>query len=86
MRPMVEFCINRLTPDVEEIKEELELDPEVDVLENSCLGNCEVCAQIPYAMVNGDIVTGETAEKLSENIRQAIKDYQKEMEDLFDLL
>ena len=28
MNPMVEFCINRLTPDVEKIKDELEANPE----------------------------------------------------------
>lgn len=86
MRQMVEFCISRLTPDVEAIKEELEDDPDVDVLETSCLSHCEVCAQTPYALVNGEVVTGKTGEELGINIRKAIKDYQKRMDDLFDLL
>ncbi|MFC4076015.1 DUF1450 domain-containing protein [Salinithrix halophila] len=86
MQPMVEFCLNRLTPDVEEIRDELAQDPEVEVLETSCLGNCEICAASPYAMVNGEIVTGETAAKLRENIQQAIEDHKRKMEELFDLL
>lgn len=86
MQPMVEFCINRLTSDVEEIKDELEEDPEVDVLESACLGNCEICAETPYAMVDGEIVTGENGKELLKNIRKKIKDQQKKLDDLLDLL
>ncbi|MFD1425806.1 uncharacterized protein YuzB (UPF0349 family) [Kroppenstedtia sanguinis] len=86
MNPMVEFCINRLTPDVEKVKEELEADPEVEVLETACLGNCEICAQSPYALVDGEIVTGENGESLLQNIRRAIEEQQKKWDDLFDLL
>lgn len=86
MQPMVEFCLSRLTPEVLKVKEELEADPEVDVLESPCLGNCELCAQTPYAMVNGEIVTGETQQELLDNIRAEIEKQQKQMEDLFDLL
>ncbi|GGE06902.1 UPF0349 protein [Marinithermofilum abyssi] len=86
MRPMVEFCLNRLTPDVIKIKEELEQDPELDVLETSCLGNCEICAQTPYAMVNGEVVTGKDGEELLRNIRRAIEKQQSDFDDLLDLL
>ncbi|PTX59132.1 uncharacterized protein YuzB (UPF0349 family) [Melghirimyces profundicolus] len=86
MRPMVEFCINRLTPDVEKIKNKLENDPEVDVLESPCLGNCEICAKTPYAMVDGEIVTGEDGPDLLKNIRKSIEERKKKMEDLLDLL
>ncbi|SDX21157.1 Uncharacterized protein YuzB, UPF0349 family [Marininema mesophilum] len=86
MKPMVEFCINNLTEDVEKLRVELEQDHELDVLETSCLGHCELCATSPYAMVNGEIVTGETAEELGRNIRKEIENYQQRMKDLFDLL
>ncbi|GGA44325.1 UPF0349 protein [Kroppenstedtia guangzhouensis] len=86
MNPMVEFCINRLTPDVEKIKDELEADPEVEILETPCLGNCEICAQSPYALVNGEIVTGRDGEELLQNIRREIKEQQKKWDDLLDLL
>jgi uncharacterized protein YuzB (UPF0349 family) len=74
MRPIIEFCVNNLTPDVEKIKEELEKDPELDVVEYGCLGHCMTCAEGPYALVNGEVVTGETAEELLENIRRAIEE------------
>lgn len=86
MQPMVEICLSRLTPDVMEVKEELEQDPEIEVMESPCLGNCELCAQTPYVMVNGEIVTGENKQDLLANIRSEIEKQKKQMEDLFDLL
>lgn len=72
MIPLVEFCINNLTPDVIEVKNTLERDPGIDVLEYGCLGNCGICARQPYAMVNGEVITAETGEELLQKIRQAI--------------
>jgi|SRR5690606_20202760 uncharacterized protein YuzB (UPF0349 family) len=77
MRPIIEFCVNNLTPDVLKIKEELEQDPELDVVEYGCLGHCMTCAEGPYALVNGDVVTGETAEELLRNIRRAIREFEE---------
>ncbi|SFS43175.1 DUF1450 domain-containing protein [Marininema halotolerans] len=86
MQPMVEFCINRLTEDVESLRVKLEQDDDIEVLETSCLGHCDICATSPYAMVNGEIVIGETAEELEQHIYQAIAEHQRKMKDLFDLL
>lgn len=68
MRPLIEFCVNNLTPDVLEIKAKLESNLDFDVLEYGCLGNCGLCAKSPYALVNGEMVTAETAEELYEKI------------------
>ncbi|MFC7439708.1 DUF1450 domain-containing protein [Laceyella putida] len=72
MIPLVEFCINNLTPDVLEIKNKLEQDPGIDVLEYGCLGNCGICAQGPYAMVNGEVITANSGEELLQKIYQAM--------------
>ncbi|MBA4542081.1 MULTISPECIES: DUF1450 domain-containing protein [Thermoactinomyces] len=74
MFPLVEFCLNNLTDDVLEIKKKLEADPEIDVLEYGCLGNCGICASGPYALVNGELITGDTAEELLKNIYKAIEE------------
>jgi uncharacterized protein YuzB (UPF0349 family) len=42
-----------------------------DVLEYGCLGNCGLCARAPYALVNGELITAETAEELYKKILQA---------------
>ena len=46
--------------------------PEVAVLMNSCLSFCGLCANSPYANVNGKLVHGKTPEQCLEKIRKAI--------------
>ena len=42
----------------------LENDPDVDVLEYGCLQNCGICSSGLYALVDGDIVEGDTPDDL----------------------
>jgi uncharacterized protein YuzB (UPF0349 family) len=72
MRPIIEFCINNLTPDVLEIKKKLDEDMSLDVIEYGCLGYCGTCASHPYCLVNGELIEAETAEELLKKIYQAI--------------
>lgn len=74
MKPLVEFCVNNLTSDVVEIKKKLETEyiHQVDVLEYGCLGYCGKCATQPYALINGEVVSGETGSELLEKIREKI--------------
>jgi uncharacterized protein YuzB (UPF0349 family) len=74
MRPLIEFCINNLTADVLTVKQTLEKDRSLDVLEYGCLGNCGICARQPYALVNGELVSAVTAEELLEKIYQKIEE------------
>lgn len=74
MRPLIEFCVNNLTSDVLEIKAKLESNLDYDVLEYGCLGNCGLCARAPYALVNGELVTAETASELYDKIIEACEE------------
>ncbi len=65
---MIEFCISNLANGAQRAFEILERDPDLDVLEYGCLGYCGKCAIGLFAMVNGEIVTGDTPEELVENI------------------
>ncbi|WP_420821011.1 DUF1450 domain-containing protein [Shimazuella alba] len=66
--------MNNLTSDVLEIKAKLESNLDFDVLEYGCLGNCGLCARAPYALVNGELITAETAEELYKKILQACEE------------
>lgn len=48
--------------------ETLEKDPNLDVIEYTCLGNCGLCYEQPYALVNGEFISGETPDDLVTNI------------------
>lgn len=68
MRPIIEFCLSNLASGTQEVKEELEKDPNLDIIEYGCLGNCGQCAVSMYALVNGEVVEGESSEELLSNI------------------
>jgi uncharacterized protein YuzB (UPF0349 family) len=74
LNPIVEFCISNLAKGADVVFNKLDNDPEVDVLEYGCLQNCGPCARGLYALVNGDMVKGETPEELLENIYSHIEE------------
>jgi uncharacterized protein YuzB (UPF0349 family) len=81
MRPIIEFCTNNMHHGTDRIVKLLEANPDYDVVEYGCLGNCGECYLFPYALVNGEMVAGETADTLHEAIMAKIK----EIEDMYKL-
>jgi len=74
IKPLIEFCISNLASGSQKALETLEKDPNLDVIEYGCLGYCGKCARSLYAMVNGEIVTGETPDELVENIYKYLEE------------
>jgi len=70
---IVDVCtVNAITTlDIETIIESE--FPEVAVIMNSCLNYCGLCANSPYASVNGKLIHGKTPEQCLDNIREQIK-------------
>ena len=74
MNPIIEFCVSNLASGTQKVKEKLEQDPNLDVIEYGCLSFCGQCARKKFALVNGEIVTGETNDELLTNIYQFLED------------
>ncbi|WP_414043657.1 YuzB family protein [Macrococcus animalis] len=74
MNPIVEFCISNLAKGSQSVFDELSNDPNIDVLDYGCLTYCGQCSESLYALVNGDIVTGDTPDLLKQNIYQHIEE------------
>lgn len=74
MNPIIEFCITNLANGSQRALEVLEKDPNLDIIEYGCLSNCGTCYDHLYALVNGEVVTGETPEELVDNIYQYLED------------
>ncbi|SEG38126.1 YuzB family protein [Paenibacillus sp. UNC499MF] len=81
MRPIIEFCASNMHHGTDAVMKKLEGNPDYDVIEYGCLGNCGECYLFPFAMVNGEIVAAETADKLFDEISKKIK----EVEEMYDL-
>lgn len=82
MRPIIEFCTNNMHNGTDRIMQKLESNPDYDVIEYGCLGNCGECYTNPYALVNGEIISGRTPDELFDHIIAKIK----EIEAMYDLL
>ena len=74
IQPIIEFCISNLANGAQKALEKLEKDPNLDIIEYGCLGYCGKCATTLYALVNGEIVTGNTADELVDNIYQYLEE------------
>ncbi|WP_412549492.1 YuzB family protein [Staphylococcus pseudintermedius] len=74
MNPIVELCISNMARGSEVVYQTLENDPGVDVLDYGCLQNCGICSSGLYALVNGDIVEGDTPDDLLQNIYKHIEE------------
>lgn len=74
MRPIIEFCASNMHHGTGQVMKKLEGNPDYDVVEYGCLGNCGECYMFPYALVNGEIVAAETAEELLDRILAKIRE------------
>lgn len=83
---IVEYCVSNLAHGTEEMFRRLAERPDVDVMEYGCLDHCDKCLLFPYALVNGEMVTAETAESLYEKIVETIRRQEEERAALDRLL
>ena len=74
MNPLVEFCISNLANGSQKVMEILEKDPNLDLIEYGCLSYCGKCANSLYALVNGEVVTGDSPEELLNNIYEYLEE------------
>ncbi|MDQ0155322.1 YuzB family protein [Robertmurraya andreesenii] len=74
LKPIIEFCISNLANGSQQALEKLEKDPNLDIIEYGCLSYCGKCATSLYALVEGEVVTGETPDELVENIYRHLEE------------
>lgn len=74
IKPIIEFCVSNLANGSQKARAVLEKDSNLDVIEYGCLGYCGICYDGPYALVNGEVVTGETPDELIENIYEYLEE------------
>lgn len=86
LNPIIEFCASNMHHGTGRIMKQLEENPELDVIEYGCLGNCGECYLFPFALVNGEIIAAETAEELLASIMKAVEEQRAEREALDRLL
>ena len=72
--PTVWFCEINLENGARMAKETLEQDPNINVIGYGCLKRCKnLCDRKLYAIVNGEVVEGETSDHLVKNVYEHIE-------------
>ncbi|ANB61784.1 hypothetical protein GFC30_645 [Anoxybacillus amylolyticus] len=74
IQPLIEFCVSNLANGSQKALEILQKDPNLDIMEYGCLSYCGKCADTFFALVNGEVVTGETPEQLVDNIYRFLEE------------
>ncbi len=64
MNPIIEFCISNLKGGDYVYNQQ---KPRWAILEYGCLQNCGICSSGLYALVNSDIVEGDSPDDLLQN-------------------
>jgi uncharacterized protein YuzB (UPF0349 family) len=82
MRPIIEFCASNMHHGTDQVMIKLEAEPDYDVIEYGCLGNCGQCYMEPFALINGEILSAASADELYKQIIMKIK----EIEAMYELL
>jgi uncharacterized protein YuzB (UPF0349 family) len=86
MKPMIEFCASNMHHGTDRIMKLFQENDDYEVIEYGCLGNCGECYLFPFALVDGTIVSAETAEELYDNILKALDQQQADRDALDKLL
>ena len=68
MKPLIEFCVSNVASGSYQAMQQLEKDPNLDVMEYDCLRYCGICSSNLFALVNGEVVKATSTEQLVENI------------------
>jgi uncharacterized protein YuzB (UPF0349 family) len=74
MKPIIEFCVSNLVSGSQAAMEILDKDPNLDVIEYGCLSYCGICSASMYALVNGEVVTGDSPEELVDHIYEYLEE------------
>ncbi|WP_017756300.1 YuzB family protein [Calidifontibacillus oryziterrae] len=74
IKPLIEFCVSNLASGAQEAREQLEKDPNLDIIEYGCLSYCGKCAESLFALVNGEFVGADSPAELVKNIYQYLDD------------
>lgn len=69
----IEFCVSNMAQGSSDAYDEMLKRTDVVVEEFGCTSNCELCVEQLFAVVNGEVITGENAESLVTSIDEEIK-------------
>lgn len=69
----IRFCENNFEYDIEAVIERIEDElTGVNIEVEACLGECGICSEGPFAIVNGDLIKADSADDLFDMIKEKL--------------
>lgn len=78
LRTMVDVCIRNMHHGTGALTSKLEQDPDLEVTEYGCLGNCGECDGNPFVLVDGEIIAADDVDTLEIEVAEAIRNQQED--------
>lgn len=80
MNPLVECCEQNLAKGAAALLEDPFIQQNAEIITYSCMNECALCAQTYYVLFEGERISDYSTEQLAEKVKQAILDWQEEMD------
>ena len=66
----IDICENNFALGTDKVKDELEKLGDFEVEAHGCLGYCGECFELPYVLLDGELVSADTPEELIEKLKK----------------
>lgn len=74
LKNQVEFCITNISLGAADVYDVLIERDDVEISESGCTSNCEICECQLFAIVNGEIIQAEDAERLLQAVEKELEE------------
>ncbi|MEK5079811.1 DUF1450 domain-containing protein [Solibacillus sp. FSL W7-1436] len=74
LKNQVEFCITNLSLGAADVYDVLLEREDIEITESGCTSNCEICECHLFAIVNGELIKAENADKLLQNVENELEE------------
>lgn len=74
LKNQVEFCITNLSLGAADVYDVLLEREDIEITESGCTSNCEICECHLFAIVNGELIKAENADKLLQYVENELEE------------
>lgn len=74
LKNQVEFCMTNISLGAADVYDVLIEREDVEISESGCTSNCEICECQLFAIVNGEIIQEEDAERLLKAVEKELEE------------
>lgn len=78
MKPVVEICLRNVSKGSDLLLNDEWLNQHADIITESCLQYCELCANSFFVLVEGELITSQQVDELLNLTKRAVAEWYQE--------